>query len=514
MPGAARPRNAAAAPSVSRPAQRGAPQDLGSALCAVEGDVKRLSKCLDEALGAKTASEAERLHHQMSELRAVLQEHRTHIRKRMTEVSAKSSCKEKLSLTRTHIEQELRRLADFERSHAAPAEGAVCGAGLDAESSVHPHRDVGEGIQDAGDSVSGEGAHPAEVKVQRCQLVKDGSQEADIAEEFVCKICLDVVGEGPKLTRCTHLFCGTCIKRWFEVHPESQSWAVRAQAKGRVPCPVCKETLCESADLHAVCPGGEGDFLWKVLCSLRVRCVNHFECGPDGRCDWIGDYGSFQAHVKTCKNEPAQPQAQSTADASAGVVPAEVVAGPEGDGAASPASVEEPEPPQPGPPPEVEEPPCPAEVAPEQALTSLPAADLDAAEGAVKDTVAGDSPLAELSQERPASPAGESSSDESDDADLLDRLEEEFAEEQRLLKQQEAQLHRKQPTQTKAAKEAQRQAYLRQMAAQAQAVRASQMAYAAQQWQAAQWQAAYAAQWQAAYMKAFDGQTRAAWGGM
>jgi len=41
-----------------------------------------------------------------------------------------------------------------------------------------------------------------------------------------------------------------------------------------------------------------------MLSKTRVMCANNPKCRSDGKCTWIGDYGSFQEHIRTCKNEP------------------------------------------------------------------------------------------------------------------------------------------------------------------------------------------------------------------
>lgn len=162
---------------------------------------------------------------------------------------------------------------------------------------------------------------PDEVKVQEDQLLSE-------AEEFVCKICqIHVVGCGPKLTCCSHLFCGDCIAQWFAQHPQSQTWAQRARAAGPervVPCPVCKQPLNEKRDLYPVCgvtSRSENLLLWRMLSSLKIMCVNHPKVRPDGKCDWIGEYGSYQKHMRGCRNlpvaeTPANPEVATAVDQS------------------------------------------------------------------------------------------------------------------------------------------------------------------------------------------------------
>lgn len=152
-----------------------------------------------------------------------------------------------------------------------------------------------------------------EVKVQEDQLLSE-------AAEFICKICqIHVAGCGPKLTSCSHLFCGDCIAQWFNQHPESQTWAQRARSAGPdrvVPCPVCKQPLNEKRDLYPVCgvtSRSENLLLWRMLSSLKIMCGNHPKVRPDGKCDWIGEYGSYQKHIAQCKNAIALDGTASTA---------------------------------------------------------------------------------------------------------------------------------------------------------------------------------------------------------
>lgn len=147
-------------------------------------------------------------------------------------------------------------------------------------------------------------AEPEETKVQEDQLLSE-------ADEFICKICqIHVAGCGPKLTSCSHLFCGDCIAQWFNQHPQSQTWAQRAKSAGPdrvVPCPVCKQPLSERKDLYPVCgvtSRSENLLLWRMLSSLKIVCVNHVKVRRDGKCDWVGEYGSYQKHALLCQNAP------------------------------------------------------------------------------------------------------------------------------------------------------------------------------------------------------------------
>jgi hypothetical protein len=133
-------------------------------------------------------------------------------------------------------------------------------------------------------------------------LVEQVVGEGDLAPEFICQICkLHVASCRPKLTTCSHLFCGDCIDKWLEVHASGQSWASRVKAGGAVPCPVCKEPLRGEKDLHEVCPEGTGGSgaLWAMLAATKIVCVNHASCTPGGVCSWEGEYGTYQEHLRT-----------------------------------------------------------------------------------------------------------------------------------------------------------------------------------------------------------------------
>jgi len=154
-----------------------------------------------------------------------------------------------------------------------------------------------------------------EIKVSCDQILRETADDSEMLEEFICKICqVHIVGAEPKLTRCSHLFCGDCIAQWFEVHPRSLSWAQRAKAKGLVPCPVCKEPLHQERDLFRVCATGQNEsaLLWRLLSGVKIVCGNNSKCRANGKCTWIGEYGSYQKHLQSCKNIPLDNVADAT----------------------------------------------------------------------------------------------------------------------------------------------------------------------------------------------------------
>jgi hypothetical protein len=143
-----------------------------------------------------------------------------------------------------------------------------------------------------------------------CQDMKVGAEQLtmheDFADEFVCKICLvHVVGCGPKLTKCSHLFCGDCLQQWFARHPNNQTWAQRAKSGGSVPCPVCKTALHKETDIFPVEKHGDDNsaMLWRMIQGLHIKCDGR-QCA-DGCCSWTGELGSFRRHLEsgTCGTE-------------------------------------------------------------------------------------------------------------------------------------------------------------------------------------------------------------------
>lgn len=146
-------------------------------------------------------------------------------------------------------------------------------------------------------------------KVQVEQLLKEECDNQELIEEFICRICLvHVVDCNPKLTTCSHLFCGDCMDQWFASHQTNQTWAQRAQTAGSgrsAPCPVCKHQLHEGDSLFSVSSSGtpESVMLWRMLSSLKVACINHSSIRSDGKCCWTGMYGSYKEHIRACTNE-------------------------------------------------------------------------------------------------------------------------------------------------------------------------------------------------------------------
>lgn len=152
----------------------------------------------------------------------------------------------------------------------------------------------------------------SEVKVQEDQLLGD-------AGEFVCKICqIYVVGRTPKLTQCSHLFCGDCLAQWFSRQPLSDSRhpsekpVSRGQARA-APCPVCKSPLDEFKHISAVNSSSQA-VLSRMLASTKIVCANNAKVRSDGTCDWTGCYSDYQKHIASCGHCLAASIPQSAPD--------------------------------------------------------------------------------------------------------------------------------------------------------------------------------------------------------
>lgn len=271
-------------------------QKVISTLKKVDGDIRRFAACLDKAKMSKTVEETdiENLE-ELQTLNIQLRQDRDEVRRLMIssgtqkmkkDVNASNASK-KLADARQRIEHELRRFQEYESGLGTKALSVASPTSTGSETDVSIHDD------------------DSEVKVTVDQVV--GSGNNDLIEEFTCKICLvHVVGCEPQLTRCSHLFCGDCMSQWFTMNPGNKTWAQRAKSAGSVPCPVCKEPLHKDQDLNPVSRDGEGgsQMLFRMLSDTKIVCGNNAKCTANGQCDWKGEYGSYQEHIRLCKNLP------------------------------------------------------------------------------------------------------------------------------------------------------------------------------------------------------------------
>mmetsp|Transcript_81399 Transcript_81399/g.226719 ORF Transcript_81399/g.226719 Transcript_81399/m.226719 type:complete len:432 (-) Transcript_81399:30-1325(-) len=273
---------------------------VSAAMQKLDAEVRNLQRCMARAKAMWPAEAADCEAKLGTSMRA-LQQRRVQLREFASGREPHDVLTDKLAIAIQRIGQELQACQALERNLKAKTSHVSSG-----------------GADQLGDPTAGV---PSEVKILAEQLLK----QADIeVEEFVCKICqTHVVGCDPHLTQCSHIFCGDCLTKWFVAYRGSQSWAQRAQAKGSAPCPLCKQPLDKEKDLFPVCKGdSDGSAaLWQVLSLLRIRCANHSACNSAGRCDWIGDYSSYQEHIKGCRNVPTQVDAAIADDSVATVAP-------------------------------------------------------------------------------------------------------------------------------------------------------------------------------------------------
>ncbi|KAF4677863.1 hypothetical protein FOL47_008928 [Perkinsus chesapeaki] len=144
-----------------------------------------------------------------------------------------------------------------------------------------------------------------EIKIDTDQLLNPTPE----SEEFVCKICHTyIVGCQPKITKCSHMFCGDCLEEWSQIQPTFRSWVQVARTAGQarnVPCPVCKTPLNDKKEIFSINPPDpqrpECQSIWKMLSKLKIKCHYNPDFDPTGSCQWTGTYDTYQAHAKTCK---------------------------------------------------------------------------------------------------------------------------------------------------------------------------------------------------------------------
>lgn len=130
----------------------------------------------------------------------------------------------------------------------------------------------------------------AQSKIPSDQLIMNES----FADEFVCKLCNNVVGCGPQLTKCSHLLCGDCFQEWFDARPNSLA-KTQGKAGSVAPCPVCRTLLRKEQDIYPVekCGKAASAFVWRMLQGLKIKCN-----AMGGCCSWKGEYGSYFEHLQ------------------------------------------------------------------------------------------------------------------------------------------------------------------------------------------------------------------------
>lgn len=261
-------------------------QQINDTLRKADSDIRVYVSCLEKAKAEVSVDKKRESLEKLRALNTTLQQHKDQVRQLTTQAGARHVKTNKLAEARQRIEHELQRFQEFETATGCSTPDAS------AETNSNSSTD---------------GQDDAEEKVTVAQLLNEDGVTTEIQEEFTCKICLvHVVGCTPMLTSCSHLFCGDCLAQWFKAQPGIKTWAQRAQAAGSVPCPVCKEPLRKEKDLHPVCKNGDGGskMLYRMLCDTKIICANNPKCSASGKCNWVGDYGSYQDHIRLCQNLP------------------------------------------------------------------------------------------------------------------------------------------------------------------------------------------------------------------
>jgi len=276
-------------------------QEIDRALKRVDHCILEFSTCWKHLKADAASQDTHSEHEKLKKMSDDLQQHLPQLRSLSAKGGVRKAQKEKLEAARVSIDHQLDNFHSIEQK-LKERELAANGGSIQLNSNAD---DSKGGKVEASGATSEVSLADKDAKVQWDQVLRETADDCEMVEEFICKICqVHVVGCEPKLARCSHLFCGDCITKWFEVQPRSLSWAQRAQSGGRVPCPVCKEPLHPQRDLFLVCPTGQNEsaLLWRLLSGVKIACANSAKCRSDGKCTWTGEYGSYQKHIQTCKN--------------------------------------------------------------------------------------------------------------------------------------------------------------------------------------------------------------------
>lgn len=290
---------------------RSSQKEVSATLKQIDCSVRQFEVCWEQLKSAGCGEEKQKHATELRSLHAHLQRSQAQLRPQSTHGTGSGKSAVKVADALSRIADVTHRFQDFEHGlNNDPLPTSLATGDKSNADGKHLQQDARQAP--SGKKVSEETSSD-EVKVQWNQLIRDaeGDDEVVPVDELICKICqVHVVGCNPKLTTCSHLFCGDCIAKWFDVHPGIQSWAQRAKSAGPgrvVPCPVCKVQLHEGRDLHPVCAAGGGmsSSLWQIIASLKIACCNHPRVRAGGRCRWIGEYGAYHDHIKAGKCECA-----------------------------------------------------------------------------------------------------------------------------------------------------------------------------------------------------------------
>jgi len=137
----------------------------------------------------------------------------------------------------------------------------------------------------------------SEGKVFADQLIN----EEKFATEFICQICqTHVVGNNPKLTKCSHLFCGDCLADWFTKHQSQNTKKINRS----VPCPACASSLRKETDVFLI--EKNSALLWRMLQGLKVKCDSKQGPCVGKCCKWTGEYADYGRHLQAAADATAE----------------------------------------------------------------------------------------------------------------------------------------------------------------------------------------------------------------
>ena len=139
--------------------------------------------------------------------------------------------------------------------------------------------------------------------------LSDVLTDRDIAEEFQCKICHNIVEyKQCSYTSCSHIFCESCLAEWIERKTNDPDAATEAAPR----CPTCNTEFVslstQVTSLKAAVP-----LAWRLLGRIKCRCPLH-----ESGCSWTGDLSEVSAHLTNTQSHLAgQDYAANAAQANA-----------------------------------------------------------------------------------------------------------------------------------------------------------------------------------------------------
>ena len=104
----------------------------------------------------------------------------------------------------------------------------------------------------------------------------DSDFVCEVADRFICQICVKVIREPHLAVCCGQHFCESCLNRWFKQQRKESCPHCRAEGK---------------AFSHVINKG-----LRSEINQLEVKCSNHGE-----GCKWTGELGTLKTHLESDK---------------------------------------------------------------------------------------------------------------------------------------------------------------------------------------------------------------------